>query len=303
MDPTWTVKNLKPRQLVAIPLILAIFFGAVLLLRWHRYGEPVPLSIDFKGGTIIFIRGLDNAPDVNQVEAEVKGLLGAEVSAKVVEIPGLGAQRYGLDLEMGVVLGENEREEVKRLLADRFGENISFRSTWKGPTITGIFKEQAWKALVGAFIAMAVILLIAFKHRFTTGIIITCVLLNILGSLGLMAIFGVNLSIGSIAGVLMIIGYSVDTNILLSNHVFKRYGGEIRARISNAMRTGLMMGGTTLAALGAIIAITTAALLYELATALSFGVLTDLVNTWFFNAGALVWYSERKRRKEYYVSE
>jgi len=154
-----------------------------------------------------------------------------------------------------------------------------------------------------AFIAMAVVLFIIYRHSIAVGTMILCVALNMLGALGGMAIFQVPLSLGSLAGILMVIGYSDDMNVMLSDHVLKRLGGEARERAADAMKTGLMIGGTTIIALAAIDILTTAPLLYELSTVLIFGILATLVNTWFLNVGVLLRHAERQRRREYYVSD
>ena len=303
MDPTWIAKHLSWRQMIIVPLLMALVFSGVLFFRWHTEGTPVPLSLDFKGGTIIRVRGIDNVPNADVVKDNIKNIILADIDVKVTEDRTRTTGVFGLDMETDKPISDNEKEQIKEALTKQFGNSIIIGMDWKGSIITGIFKEQAWKAIVGAFIAMAIILFIAFRRSFPVGVMVLCVILDALGALGLMAIFRVPLSLASIAGLLMIIGYSVDTDILLSNHMLKRYGEDIRKRISNAMRTGLMTSGTTLITLVAIEVLTTAPLLYQLSSVLIFGVLVDVVNTWFMNAGMLLWYTERRRRREYYVSE
>jgi preprotein translocase subunit SecF len=132
---------------------------------------------------------------------------------------------------------------------------------------------------------------------------VLCVAFDALGALGGMALFQVPFSFGSIAALLMIIGYSVDTDILLSNHMLKRFGSEARERAADAMKTGLMTTGTTIVALVAINILTTASLLFELSIVMIFGLIADVINTWFLNVGVLLRNIERQQRGEYYVSD
>ena len=67
-----------------------------------------------------------------------------------------------------------------------------------------------------------------------------------------MNLTGVQLSLGTVAALLMLIGYSVDTDILLSMRVLKRKG-DVDEKIRGAMGTGLTMTGTTIAAVIALI--------------------------------------------------
>ncbi len=296
MDVTWHVKHLSARQMIAIPVLLAVLFAGAILVR------GIPLSTDFEEGTLIRVRALDNSPDAGKVEQMVQGILIADVSVKVTEDKSLTTGRFGLDIEVGRDIDENEENRVRDALSTEFA-GAELEVFHKGSSITNIFKEQAWTAVALAFIAMAVVLFIIYRHSIAVGTMILCVALNMLGALGGMAIFQVPLSLGSLAGILMVIGYSDDMNVMLSDHVLKRVGGEARERAADAMKTGLMIGGTTIIALAAIDILTTAPLLYELSTVLIFGILATLVNTWFLNVGVLLRYAERQRRREYYVSD
>jgi preprotein translocase subunit SecF len=132
---------------------------------------------------------------------------------------------------------------------------------------------------------------------------VLCVAFDALGALGGMALFQVPLSFGSVAALLMIIGYSVDTDIILSNHMLKRVGGDVRERAANGMITGVMTQGTTVVALITIDVLIRAPLLFELATVLIFGIIADTFNTWFLNVGVLLRSIEKKQGREYYVSD
>jgi len=100
----------------------------------------------------------------------------------------------------------------------------------------------------------------------------------------------------------MLIGYAVDTNILLTTRVLKRVGGEPREKVVDAMRTGLMMSGSTLIPLFALNLLTTAPQLYQLTAVLIFGIIIDIFNTWFLNSAIIIRHAERQQRKEYHVS-
>jgi preprotein translocase subunit SecF len=56
-------------------------------------------------------------------------------------------------------------------------------------------------------------------------------------------------------------------------------------------------------ALVAINVLTTAALLFQLSIVLIFGLVGDVINTWFLNVGVLLRSTERQKRREYYVSD
>ena len=57
------------------------------------------------------------------------------------------------------------------------------------------------------------------------------------------------MSSGGIVAFLMLIGYSVDTDILLTNRVLKRFEGTVNEKIFGAFKTGITMTLTSLLAI------------------------------------------------------
>ena len=108
-------------------------------------------------------------------------------------------------------------------------------------------------------------------------------------------ILGIKLSTASVAALLMLIGYSVDSNILLSVRTIKRHEGTVAERISNALKTGMTMSGTTLAVMTVIYLITPSKILQQIAMVLIFGLIFDFINTWFMNSSILKIWLERKK--------
>jgi preprotein translocase subunit SecF len=109
-----------------------------------------------------------------------------------------------------------------------------------------------------------------------------------------------------VAALLMLIGYSVDTDILLSMRVLKRKGAT-DDKIKGAMGTGLMMTGTTIAAVFSLILASNFLYLIipsfarmdviaDMTTVLIFGLAADILNTWITNAQGLRWYVNRPRK-------
>jgi len=289
MKLSWPQRRLNNRQLIAIPLaIIAILTISLIVFS-------VPLSTDFRESGLIRVRGLENIPDADAVEIAIENLLGYNADVDIVA--------NGLDIGTNNALGGNETLLVKSMFLSQFGipEN-SVTVELRGATITSIYTEQARNAMIGAFVAMGIIIFIAFRRRVTVGAILLAVGLDMLGVLGCMALFGVELSLASVAGLLMLIGYAVDTNILLTTRVLKRVGGEPREKVVDAMRTGLMMSGSTLIPLFALNLLTTAPQLYQLTAVLIFGIIIDIFNTWFLNSAIIIRHAERQQRKEYHVS-
>jgi preprotein translocase subunit SecF len=110
--------------------------------------------------------------------------------------------------------------------------------------------------------------------------------------LALMNVLGIELSLGTVAALLMLIGYSVDSDILLNNHILRR-SGDFYESTYRAMRTGVTM---TLTSITAMIVMTITATLFgiqllaAIGTVLVFGLAADLMNTYLLNLSLLRWY-------------
>jgi preprotein translocase subunit SecF len=107
-----------------------------------------------------------------------------------------------------------------------------------------------------------------------------------------MNLVGIQLSLGTLAALLMLIGYSVDSDILLTNRVLKRQG-KLNDKLSGAFHTGIIMTTTTLAATTAMFLVSwfgAVQIIYEISAVLLIGLLFDVMNTWLTNVGILKWY-------------
>ena len=100
-----------------------------------------------------------------------------------------------------------------------------------------------------------------------------------------------------IAAFLMLIGYSVDTDILLSMRVLKMKEGSVMDRVYSAMKTGLTMNITTLAAVAVTLSFILSLDIKQVMIIILIGLLVDIVNTWIQNAGLLRWHLEKKHKK------
>jgi preprotein translocase subunit SecF len=119
--------------------------------------------------------------------------------------------------------------------------------------------------------------------------------------MGLMSIFGIVLEPASLVALIMLIGYSVDTDILLTTRMLKRKRGELDEAVDGALKTGLTMTGTTFVVMVVVLIVSTFFThlqeLTSIASVLLLGLLADVTSTWFMNAGILKWYIEEKGSK------
>jgi len=167
------------------------------------------------------------------------------------------------------------------------------------PKFGGTSQTLAIEGLIASFTGMTIVVFVSFRTFVPSGAVILSAFADIVMTAATMNILGITLSLGTTAALLMLIGYSVDSDILLTTRVLKRKG-KIEEKFSGAFRTGIVMTTTTMAAVGAMWVVSSFGsiqIIAEIASVLFIGLIFDIFNTWLTNAGLLKWYVEKRGEK------
>ena len=176
-------------------------------------------------------------------------------------------------------------------------DDINIQSV--GAALGEEFMRQAITAVIFAFVLMGLIIFLTFRTIVPSVAIISAAILDILFAMALMVIFNISLSLGTLAALLLLIGYSVDTDILLTTRLIKRKSeGTLDERVSSSMKTGITMTTSAIAAFSVLYLVSTSVVLDQIALVIIFGLLADYITTWFQNVGLLRWYLRDKDKDE-----
>jgi preprotein translocase subunit SecF len=280
------------KLLLILPLIIIIASFAIIAVNYANTGELFKKDVSLKGGVTITITQANNV-DVPALESYLRSKLPAyDVSVRIV-----GQTSNGVIVEAGVTQ-DSEINAVLAEIQNKVGKlnKEDYAVQTMGSALGQNFMREAMTALGLAFIAMSLVVFIYFRNFFPSLLVIWCAFVDIVGAFAMMIVLDVHISTAGIAAFLMLIGYSVDTDILLTTRVMKNTEGTVFERIWGAARTGLAMTAT------ALIAVTTGLLLgqsdviRQIMLVLLVGLLFDIFHTWITNAGALRWYVERKQK-------
>ena len=151
-------------------------------------------------------------------------------------------------------------------------------------------------AIAIAFVLMSIVVFIYFRQLMPSSYIILCAFSDIIFPWAILILFHIKLSTAGVAAFLMLTGYSVDTDILLTTRVLKREG-TIFKKIVDAFKTGSIMTLAAMAATGIAYFATPSETLKQIMMILFIGLCADLWNTWIQNAGLLRWWLESKQKK------
>lgn len=277
------VKSHDNRQLLAIPLAVFAVSLLILLASFASSGSPVTLGMEFQGGTQISVETTDSPAVLEELYSSYPLMDARQAGNRVI-------------MQFGVM----DNEEQRQLEDDVMGRYSSVEIKQIGPVYGRDLQIQALKALMISFIGMALVVFLIFRSVVPSFAVVLSALSDIVIAAAFMRVAGIELSLGTVAALLMLIGYSVDSDILLTNRVLKRRG-TVEEKISRAMQTGITMTTTTLAALVVMYVVTTfpylvipsftqITLLSQISGVLIIGLAADLMNTWLLNTGILRWF-------------
>ncbi|MBN2127782.1 MAG: protein translocase subunit SecF [Candidatus Diapherotrites archaeon] len=190
--------------------------------------------------------------------------------------------------------------KLEELISSKFNltADTKFQSREIGASLGKTFWDSAiFVAFIG-FILVALVIFVFFREIFPSIAVLASAIFDVLCALALMSLFKVPLSLATIPTLLMLVGYSIDTDIMLTSRLLKRKGGTVIERTNEAMKTGLTMTLTTIAAVTSMLIFSyfvQIQVIFQIAAVLLFGLIGDLIGTWLMNAPALLWYIEKKK--------
>lgn len=279
------VKSHDDRQLLALPLAILAVSLAILLVSFVSSGSPVKLGMDFQGGTQISIETTDSPAVLEKTYS----------SYPITDVRQTGSR---VIMQFGIMDDEQQRQLEKDVTSHNYS-NVQIQQV--GPIYGKTLQLQALEALAISFIGMAIVVFLLFRTLIPSLAVILSAFSDIIIAAAFMRVAGIELSLGTLAALLMLIGYSVDSDILLTNRVIKRRG-TVEEKVSKAMHTGITMTTTTLAALASMYIVSTFSyvvipsftqitLLSQISIVLIAGLIADMMNTWLLNTGILRWYA------------
>ena len=262
------------RQLAAIPLaVLAL--ALLVLVGWYAMtGAPVTPGIAFTGGTEIQVSTVGSGVAIDDAFS-----LEPESTRQV-----RGEASY-------VVTFQSTDTDAIRESAEQAGYTVeSVQGT--SASFSAETQQLGLLGLGAAFVGMALLVFGMFRTFVPSVAVVLSAFSDIAIPLALMNLTGIKLSLGTVAALLMLIGYSVDSDILLNNHILRRRG-DFYESTYRAMRTGVTMTLTSISAMTVMAIVATyfaIPLLPDIGIVLVFGLTADLMNTYLMNVSLLRWY-------------
>ena len=271
------------RQLAAVPLAFLVLALAIIGGWFVATGAPANPGLEFTGGVELRI-----ADDTNEdVEQRIRAAFDREPDS-IQTIPGDDV------VVVTFRAADDDPEGLANELQDQADE-AGLTTTAVDQVSPSFASDTARTAVFGvalAFLGMSVLVFALFRTFVPSLAVVASAFSDLVIPVATMNLLGIQMTLGTVAALLMIIGYSVDSDILLNDSVLRRTGGFYES-VSRAMRTGVTMTLTSIAAMvvmAVVASVFGVGLLRDIGIILSVGLCADLMNTYLMNVSLLRWY-------------
>ena len=285
------------KKLMVIPTIILILSFISIGYQIKTTGDFINKDVTLKGGITITIP-LEKDVDI----AELQNYLSSQFAGNDISVRSL--KKAGAEIGITVTADiATEQENINLFLSSIKNklnielEEGSYSVEVMGSTLGVDFFKNALRSLLLAFLFMAIVVFAVFRVPIPSLAVILAAFSDIVVTVAVVNLLGIKLGTAGIAAFLMLIGYSVDTDILLTTRVLKRKEGTEFERILSSVSTGMTMTLTAITAVAVAIIFTQNDTIRQIMTILLIGLLADIINTWIQNVGILRFYLERKSRQ------
>lgn len=275
-------------------LFFLIFTSCLLFLalgqiawQYSTTGDFLNKGVSLKGGATVTIPAYYDALGLhNALAASYQGY-----DLSVRELRGSSGAQSGVIVDIDIV-DENTLQSFVSQVSSVTGiaENMMSIETF-GSRLSDDFFFQLLIGLLIAFLFMGCVVFLYFKDLIPSIAVMLAAGSDIIITLSIVNLLGIKLSTAGIAAFLMLIGYSVDTDILLTIRVLKqKEDGHLNERIYGSFKTGGLMTFTAIIAVGTVLLFTNSDILFQIMLILFIGLFVDLMTTWVQNVSILRWY-------------
>ena len=273
-----------------LPILLILFSAILLINQQITTGEIIQKDISLSGGMTVTL--------YTDVQID-KALLTTTLEKDFSEVLIRGLSEFGTDKEVGIVIDTPDinEEDMKKGILEVTGiklteENSSIEVV--GSSLGDSFYKQMVKALIFAFLFMSLVVLITFRKLLPSFAVVIVALGDLMITLSIINILDMRISSAGIAALLLLIGYSIDTDVLLTTRLLKNREGTILESVISSMKTGLTMSITTIAAISAAYFVSSSLILKQMFLIIIIGLLVDIILTYMLNAPMLADYAEKQ---------
>ena len=274
------------KKFLMISMVIFVIFVGTILFNYFKYGYIINKSITISGGYVTLINN-----NYHITNTEIQNTLNQ-----------MNITDYVLYNTPNIIYIESGKQINETLLINLLNQdyNISLLSTdisiqHYSSLVGNLIFNQFLFFVILAMVLTAFVIFIAFRASKITLNIISTILFDIVGLLAILSITKYPIGANGFIGMLMILGFAIDNNVVLSTNIVKEKEKPFIERVRMSFRVGMLME---------IIALYTLLLLYfivpepsvdEFAFVLSVAIILDLL---YYLIGNIPLYKYFEAKKE-----
>jgi preprotein translocase subunit SecF len=207
----------KKWYFLAFSMIFSVAGLISMALHMKTIGSPVPLGVDFSGGTQLDVK-FQQTPDVTRIRqaVEAAGVKDAEISTF-----GEAANNevlISLPEELNEKALDTGRQQVEQALKLNYSASFSDSVQVVGPTVGHQLEKQAMLATLYSMLGMLIYLWFRFQLIYGVAAVVAC-FHDTLITVGFFALTNQEISLTVIAAILTLVGYSMNDTIVVFDRI------------------------------------------------------------------------------------
>ena len=199
-------------------LIFSVAGIISMSIHWAQIGSPVPLGVDFKGGTQVQVQ-FQQTPDLNKIRSATSAAGVKDASVVLYDVPTNNEVLIGLPEQHDEdALDQGEKQIVDALHA-HYDNPFTVRNvSVVGPTVGKQLEKQAVLATLYSMAGMLIYLWFRFQLIYGLAAVVAC-FHDTLITVGAFALTGKEISLTVIAAILTLVGYSMNDTIVVFDRI------------------------------------------------------------------------------------
>jgi preprotein translocase subunit SecF len=207
---------------LAFSLVFSVAGIAKMAVNWSHTGTPVPLSVDFRGGTEIQVQ-FANRPDIEAIRKaiEAAGIRDARIQNYNTSHQELNEVLISVPREKDESTLDNSRQQIEGALRASYGnpfDDAGIKVDSVGATVGHQLESQATRAVLWSMLGMLVYLWFRFQLIYGVAAVVAC-FHDTLITVGAFALTGREISLTVIAAILTLVGYSMNDTIVVFDRI------------------------------------------------------------------------------------
>jgi preprotein translocase subunit SecF len=187
-------------------------------IHWAHIGSPVPLSVDFKGGTQVQVK-FQQTPDLAQIRQATSAAGLSDATVVSYDVPANNEVLISLPEQTNESTLDNGREQIVNALHAHYGNPFTVRNVQVvGPTVGKQLEKKAIQATLFSLAGMLIYLWFRFQLIYGVAAVVAC-FHDTLITIGAFAIADKEMSLTVIAAILTLVGYSMNDTIVVFDRI------------------------------------------------------------------------------------